>query len=257
MLENTIHPSCFESELKCISCGYYDKGLYCSNCGAQFHKPRITLSNLMIKFVSALANIESKFVNTFKSLLVNPIGFLKGYLLGERDNYCVPFRYLLINLSICFFISRYFIDPADTIQSSELAISNVDKLFDQIIHDYGKFYFLLIIPIFTLSSKLLNPKTNFNMAEIATAITFLLGQMMCMEIVLNLISAGISSFYPIQKVIIFIAESAIVFLLNRHFFNNTIVSSIWKSVAIMLAIYMGMKYALILTHELINISQSV
>lgn len=249
MSDNSIHPSCFSTDILCKKCGHYDKGLFCSNCGFSFYKPRLSVFILIGRLTSELLDIERLYATTFKDLMMRPIDFINRYIQGDRENYYTPFKYLLINLSICFFITNFF----DLQTSSDAVVSASEKKFDQIIYDYGKLYFLLIIPIFTICTKLFNRSTFYNAAEIATAITFLLGHMMGLEIILHLISSGFHKFYPIQKSIIFAAEAAIIFFLNYKFLQNTFFWSICKSLITLIAIYLGMKYALLMTHEIILI----
>lgn len=240
-----------ETEFQCKKCGYFDKGLFCSNCGQAHYKSRLSLAFLLDKIITEVINVR-KYIPTFNALWQRPIEFISEYIHGDRDKYYTPFKYLFINMGISFFLSHYNYTSLDT----DIYLDESERLLDQIINEYGKLYFLLIIPIFTACTKLLNRAMSFNVAEIVTAITFLLAQMMCLVIALHLITLGFHAFYPIQKIIIFIAQLTIIFLLNYKLLKNDLFASTWKSLITILAIYFGMKYAILLTHEVILINQS-
>ncbi|MBK9256676.1 MAG: DUF3667 domain-containing protein [Saprospiraceae bacterium] len=257
MNQKSIHHSCFSHEIDCANCGYTDKGLYCSNCGSPFNKERISLTALSIKLVSVLVNIEGRYANTSKELFIRPVNFILRYLNGERERFYVPFKFLLINLTINFFIYNYFnisqISEFQNFTAGDEALLHSEVLFDHIISQYGKFFFLLIIPFYAICSKILHPKTRFNAAEIATAISFMLGQMMLLEIILNLLSALYSPFYFIQKYLVIVTEVAIVFILCYRFFENRLIHAIWKTVVTLTVLVVSMKYVLILTQFILHL----
>lgn len=257
MNQRTIHHSCYSAEIECSNCGYTDKGLYCSNCGSPFNKERISLAALSVKLVSVLVNIEGRYANTFKELFYRPVNFIQRYLNGERERYYVPFKFLLINLTINFFLYNYFnIGQLGEFEqgsnSGALEITQSEMMFDQVIGQYGKFFFLLIIPFYTICSRLLNPKTLYNLAEVATAISFLLGQLMVLEIVLNLTTAIFNPFYFVQKYIVIVAEIAIIFLLSLKFFGNNFLHSLWKTLATLVILFLAMKYVLVITQDFLH-----
>jgi hypothetical protein len=256
--QKTIHHSCFADETECLNCGYHDKGLYCSNCGSTFSKERISLSALSLKLVSVLANIEGRYFTTFKELFFRPVLFINKYLNGERERYYVPFKFLLINLTINFFLYNYFnighidgITSASAMESEPLLKSEI--LFDQVISQYGKFFFLLIIPIYSVFTRVIHPKTIYNIAEIATAVSFLLGQLMLLEIVLNLFSAVYNPFYFVHKYLVLVAEISIVFLLCFRFFGNKLIHACWKTGITLIFLFFSMKYILVFTQWIIGL----
>jgi hypothetical protein len=79
-----------------------------------------------------------------------------------------------------------------------------------------------------------------NSGEKATAITFLLGQLIVFEILLSFISAAYNPFYTIQKYLVMLAEISIVFVLSYQFFQQTLLNTLWKSLIIITTIYFSM-----------------
>ena len=95
-------------------------------------------------------------------------------------------------------------------------------------------------------------RQTHNMAERATAITFLFGHLMIFQAALNLMSAVFNPFYEFQKYFVVGAEIAIIFLLSLRFFKASMIESIWKSILITVFLFMSMQYILL---SLIHISE--
>jgi hypothetical protein len=258
MAENTLFKNNSFSETECKNCGFTDKGVYCSHCGSSLMKHRISITTLISSIIDFFSNFEDKYFNTFKVLLIRPVQFINTYLAGERDSYYIPFKYFFLNLSINFFVYTYFNMAAINENEFDLAADQMlqlksDIAFDSLINNYGSFFSLLIIPLYVFISKILFRKDSHNLAERATAVTFLLGQLMLFHALLNLISAVFNPFYAIQKYIIFGAEVFIIFLLSYRFFKASLMEALWKSVAITIFVFMSMKYTLIFTREILRI----
>ncbi len=258
MSDKTISQTFSSYEVECNNCGYIDRGVYCSNCGGHLKKQRISVANLLSSIVDFFYNFEEKYVLTFVSLTIRPIKFIIHYLNGVRDRYYIPFKYFFLNLSINFFIYTYFNISAINENTFETEVSLLvqlksDTVFDSIINNYGSFFSLMIIPLFVLATSVLFRKSTHNMAERATAITFLFGHLMIFQAFLNLISAVFHPFYELQKYLVMGAEIAIIFMLSLRFFKASIIDSIWKSITIAAFVFMSMQYILIATQTMLQL----
>jgi hypothetical protein len=258
MPDKTLSKTYSSTDVECNNCGYIDQGVYCSNCGGHLKKQRISMSHLLSSIVDFFSNFEDKYVHTFVSLTTRPINFISHYLHGVRDKYYIPFKYFFLNLSINFFIYTYFNistineDGFET-EASQLLQLKSEAVFDAIINNYGSFFSLLIIPLYVLATSVLFRKSTHNMAERATAITFLFGHLMILQAVLNLISAVFNPFYELQKYLVMGGEIAIIFMLSLRFFKASIMDSIWKSIIIAVFVFMSMQYILVGTQTILQL----
>ncbi|MBK9963025.1 MAG: hypothetical protein IPP06_17375 [Saprospiraceae bacterium] len=73
---------------------------------------------------------------------------------------------------------------------------------------------MLIIPVYVICNKILFPSSKYNLAELATAITFMMGQLMLLEVAINLISVVFPGFYHFSRILVMIAELGILFVLG-------------------------------------------
>ncbi|MGB4958033.1 MAG: hypothetical protein WBO36_01090 [Saprospiraceae bacterium] len=258
MPDKTISHVFLSSEVECNNCGYVDSGVYCSNCGGHLKKQRISVAGLFWSIIDFFSNFEDKYVHTFISLSLRPIDFITQYLHGVRDKYYIPFKYFFLNLSINFFIYSFFNvsnineNVIDT-EIDQMLMLKSEIVFDSMINDYGSFFSLMMIPLYVTATFILFRKNDHNMAERATAITFLLGQLMILQAFLNLITVVFHQFYEVQKYLIMSAEVYMVIILSFKFFKASIIEAIWKSVAISIFIFMSMQYILIGTQEILHL----
>lgn len=258
MSDKTISQTFIFTEVECNNCGYVDRGVFCSNCGGHLKKQRISIAHLVTSIVDFFSNFEDKYVHTFISLTVRPIEFISYYLNGIRDKYYIPFKYFFLNLSINFFIYTYFNVSMINENDLDAEVDHLLKLkseivFDSVINNYGSFFSLMIIPLYVLATKVLFRNNNHNLAERATAITFLLGQLMIFQAFLNMMSVVFHPFYEVQKYLVMGTEILIIFMLSLRFFKTSIMDAIWKSIAISGFVFISMKYILVFTQELLHL----
>jgi hypothetical protein len=257
-LENSIYQEPNTMDVVCGNCGTYDHGIFCSNCGCHLKNRRISLPNLISSLVDYFSNFEERYIKTFASINTSPIGFIDQYLKGFTGKYYIPFKYFLLNLGVYFFVYSFFkinliAENSFDMEAELLLQKRSDVIFDGLINNYGSFFSLMIIPLYVYATKLFFYKSAYNLAERATAITFLLGHLMIFQAVLHLIAAMCHPFYFIQKVIVLAAEFCIFFMLSLKLFRAPLFHAIWKSILIFCFVFMGMKYILAFTQVLLQL----
>lgn len=242
--------------IKCPVCGIEDQGTFCSSCGNPLKRKRISISGLLESLLDFFSNLETKYASTFWSLVKRPSHFISRYIQGERESFYIPFKYFLLNLSINLFIyNRFNLDKIsedpENLENDLIFQLKSEAVFEQLINNFGSFFSLLIIPVFVLCAKLLYPRVKYNIAEMATAITFMLGQLMIAEVILNLVCAAIPSFYEVSRFLIMFIEIGIIFFLGNKLFLEKWYHAIWKSSIIFLTIFFTLKLVLISTQEIL------
>ena len=242
--------------VECPACGHKDTGSFCSACGNALQHKRISLKSLLGSILDFFSDIETNYVHTFKGLLFRPADFIARYIRGERNESYIPFKYFFLNLSINFFVYTKF-DIANLAENSfdvevdQLVQLKSDIVFEQLIDDYGSFFSLLIIPVYVICNKILFPSSKYNLAELATAITFMMGQLMLLEVAINLISVVFPGFYHFSRILVMIAELGILFVLGYKLLKDKWYHALWKSGLTLAIIYLVMRMVLMGTQEIL------
>ena len=237
------------NQVTCQNCGFIDFGHFCSSCGKTLKKNRISMNVIFASIGNAITGIEHKYIQTVKGMVLRPVAFIEEYINGRRDKYILPIKFYLFNIGLNLFVYSYFnieaisINAADAASDPDLKYQS-EIMFDQIIGNYGNLFLLCIIPVFVFASRILFPKSNYNSAEKATAITYMLGIVLFFEVFLNLIAAAFNPFYFVGRQIVRGLEIAAVVMLSYKFYNQNILNTIWKSLIIIATIVFSMKLVL-------------
>ncbi|MBK8623210.1 MAG: hypothetical protein IPN79_15980 [Saprospiraceae bacterium] len=231
-----------ENPSECPGCGFFDTGKFCSNCGSIIQNYKINLHYIL----NNIFEWEDKVTYTTLQLIKQPIPFLKAYMDGNRLRTYIPFKYLFFCFGLFCFVHEMFslhdlyTDPVD-VYISQINVYKNDVVFDNIINNFGKFFVLLFIPFYIISTKIFFPKSTYNLAERATAVTYMLGMLMMIQVVLGLVTALIHPFYFIKPFIVFGIQFYIIFILSFRFFGATLFEAVWKSVFSFVCIMMLFK----------------
>jgi len=95
-------------KISCPNCGktFDPEFKFCPYCGQENKEPTLKFKDLLSEFFSANFNLDSKFIQTLKVLLLFPGRLTREILQGKRTKYVTPIRlYLLISLVYFFVIS--------------------------------------------------------------------------------------------------------------------------------------------------------
>lgn len=90
---------------RCLNCEstLHNSQNYCHNCGQKNHDLRISINHLFYEFIESLTHLDTKIVNTLKSIFLYPGQIILEYINGKRTKYVPPIR-LYVFCSFLFFL---------------------------------------------------------------------------------------------------------------------------------------------------------
>jgi hypothetical protein len=235
----------------CPSCGFEDSGKYCSHCGGLIQDYKICATSL----IKSIIEWEDKVMYTTKQLIFEPIVFITSYLNGNRSKSYIPFKYFFFCFGLYLFIYQIFgINNIVNENTNQYLLDNSqsEHIFNSIIGKFGKFLTILFIPFYLLACKIVFRKSAYNNAEIATAITFMLGLLMLIQSVLCLITAAFPPFYILKTWLTIFSELYILYILSLKFFNNSWFHATWKTGLIGVFVMFCIKFSIILIDVLVQ-----
>ena len=234
---------------KCPDCGHPVNGNFCSNCGFEVKKKKITVKSLLTMFFESKSSLNLKLYSTVRDLFIRPAPFIVNYLRGRRNKYAHPIKYLLLTTGINVgIIVSYGLFRMESTADGITIINTNPSTFDIILEKYGQFFYILFIPFFGLFSLILDSKSKYKIAERAVIFTYITAQISLVAIPLNLIVGNYHPFDPVQSTIMKILPLVYLFIIERYIFRNSIFNAIWKAILLMvllvcaIAVILGIIY---------------
>jgi len=153
---------------KCKSCGFRGTGNYCSECGYPFAAKKITLSGLLYDVFHLFTKFEKGFGYTLKQLIIAPGTMQRSYLDGDRAKHQKPFSMFFICATFSA-LSRYWI--FNTVFKNYHVIDPTELTF---YREYMVFFYITLIPLYTLMARLFFYKSGYNFAELGVMLLYTL-----------------------------------------------------------------------------------
>ncbi|PHR98217.1 MAG: hypothetical protein COA80_05900 [Leeuwenhoekiella sp.] len=169
----------------CLNCGSVFSENYCSSCGQKkVSESDYGLKSLLGQAFEAFTNLDSKFLKTFRVLMLNPGRLSLKFISGVRAPYLKPFQvFLLCNVFFFIFLSQtdIFRSPSvwffntnvdflgiqvmhlvnDVMETNQWSLEEVKVRYDKLSTDLSKSLLILLIPFIALVSLLFNRKMPF------------------------------------------------------------------------------------------------
>ncbi len=178
MSEIVQHQESGLSALNCLNCGHQFEGKFCSQCGQKSATHRFTMHDWMHEIPHSIFHVDSGFFYTAKELFTRPGEAIREYLNGKRKLLFSPFLYLLVMCGI-------FVAVGLLLPHAEVQVKEVKTLSDSLeylqSHYYKPMLVAMILPI-SIGSFFAYRKSRFNFAEHLVLNTFVIGQMVIVDI---------------------------------------------------------------------------
>ena len=179
-----------KNDVICLNCKYLlnDQDHFCSSCRQRTKLGRLTIREIVSKFLSSVFNIDAPFPKTLSRMFFNPHLIVKEFINGRRKSYYAPVKYMVL----CLFINILFgeiigFDPIDNQRAMDSGTMDEQSIIG---YKAGEFlskylnYFLFILPFsIAVISKLFFWKSPYNFAERTAMGFYIAGQFILISII--------------------------------------------------------------------------
>ncbi len=172
--------------MKCPNCDAVQTGRYCSSCGQDNRRTRLTLSTLFDAAVEQYFSLDSRVWRTIGELARDPGGLVRRYNAGMRRRYVNPVRFLLA-MTLLWWTVVYLVNPAGFVD----AIEHPGLRF---VARYGQVINLLLVPVLALPQWLIFLGGPFGLVQHLALVMFVFGQLF----LLRAMEAGFSVVGPVE-----------------------------------------------------------
>ena len=242
-------------EPRCLNCDASLGGAYCATCGQKHIEGTLTLSFFVQTFVAAITNTDSRFLRTFKELIIQPGYLAKRYVAGNRKQYIDPVKlsFIIIGAYLAILAVNGWISPA--VENTPLQTNSINespsffsiafyKAWYELYSNHRLFIYIGAMPFAAIAIKYTFYKSQYN--YVAT-------------LILLLYVSALYSFYGILLVTIYstfefdffsvsrkIAETiiglGIYFQSVKSFYNfgwiKSVGATLWILILLMIAAYL-------------------
>jgi hypothetical protein len=181
----------------CLNCKQpiVEDAHFCHHCGAKVVRERLTLWGFFAQLGQTVFNTDSSIWRTIGHLSYAPGRVCRGYIEGVRKRYLRPVAYLFFVASLyglTLLLSdgdiRYFHEDVAlgfTSYDDATGLSEEERIRQ--LRPLALMFILLSIPILSLISRLIYRRAGFNLAEHLVINAYYMGQLLFLNLVLNLV----------------------------------------------------------------------
>lgn len=171
---------------ECKNCGNTIHVKYCTYCGQETIKQRLSLKELLAKFTEAITHADTGVFSLIKNLAVKPSHVAKEYIGGKRKKYYSPMKFLVLIVTVSALITLHYEKHQIPFEPSFAADSDIDDVVEReyFHHNYYKYMIFLSIPLASLITFLVFRKSGMNYSENLVLNTYLLSQVILLHTIL-------------------------------------------------------------------------
>lgn len=164
------HPDQFDFELEriCLTCDNKFQGRYCNKCGEKVIEAYDrSIKHFFDNLLNAFTFIDGKFLNSFKTMLLQPGRMSADIAIGKRQPYMKPMAFFFVGNFIYFFFPMFqtfntslyaqlnsmpykeWIEPAvqKYLQDASMDYKVFEEKFNVASTNWAKILLILIVPI--------------------------------------------------------------------------------------------------------------
>jgi hypothetical protein len=196
--------------MKCQNCRHIFRGNFCHNCGQKSNTNRIDSQHVIFDLPNSLFQINSGILYTIKNLFTRPGESINEFIEGKRKNHFKPIAFLFITSTIFLLINsltnqdkfaignfsfiQHFFEPFQTGWQEAALSEGTNAPYPNPMIWISKnftYFFMFLVPIFSLASYLIFKKSKFNYFEHVVLNSYITGQQMVIYSIMVLLAFSI------------------------------------------------------------------
>lgn len=172
----------------CLHCGSTLTGRYCHDCGQKAIGERLTIKSVLLETFKQVSRLDEALVRTFTTLFRYPAEVTVAYLVGQRNQFVAPVRYMIVLLATEFTTAALF----------KWIMSYIDNPgADVWLEHTGRGYVLRFAQVFVMASlwRGLFRSSGYNVAEMYAMGLYVLAQITALNVMMNVLVVAFP-FFP-------------------------------------------------------------
>ncbi len=244
----------------CKNCNQTLQGKYCHFCGEKIVENQdFSVKTIFREAVDGFTNVDSKFLKSFKYLLLKPGKLTALYVEGIRKPFMKPIQiFLIANLLFFFFLpksdilripSAYYFSVdfrADSLKTKSLesGISEQElmQLYDSKSATYSKALVFVIIPFFALFFAIINIFKKYQFGKHIIFATHYFSFFLLFCVLLLLIPYVEGNAMVIQTAIVAVNFIYLLFALKSFYRDGWFISGIKALIGVAGCIFIALQY---------------
>jgi hypothetical protein len=168
----------------CLNCQTLLMGPFCHQCGQKFISERLTLRAIVSDSFAQITKWDSSLLRTVKLMFRHPAEVSFAYLIGQRQQFVPPVRYLVFSVAVEF-------ASTPILKWIALHIGNLGAL--TWLQQSGLSYSLRFLQVLVLASfwRVLFRKEGYNLAEIYAFGLYVFAQIILINVVINIAAVAL------------------------------------------------------------------
>lgn len=205
----------------CKNCTHTVEGNFCSNCGQTAHTHTLDWHYVVHEVQHGAFHVDKGLLYTIKELFLRPGYTIRQFIAGSRINYFKPVAMIIFLGAIYGFLYHYFeINIVAAIVEND-KMKAAQQAAQSWIMSHYTLVVLLMIPIYSLGSKIAFMKSGYNYVEHLALNSFLAGLKLFLQILLLPLVYMWQNSNNIEMVLTlsFISDIALTVWVYGKFFN--------------------------------------
>jgi hypothetical protein len=153
--------------MTCKNCGNTIHVKYCSYCGQEPVKERLTFKEIIQKFAEAFTHADTGVFTLVKNLSIKPADVSREYIQGKRKKYYSPMKYLVLVVTISALLTLHYEKYNVPFEPAFMPDDNMDDMVEMqyFNHNYYKYLIFLAIPLASVVTMLVFRNSGLNFSE--------------------------------------------------------------------------------------------
>lgn len=140
---------------------------YCPKCGQKTPTPRLTLQEMGVEFVRALAHVDRSALSLIWQLLIRPGVVARNYVAGKRKRYFGPFAFLVVTVA--------FTSAVIAISGFQAVSADAPNGLASLLQKHINLLFFVDVPLLAGACRLMGIREAFNFAEYLVLTSYIAG----------------------------------------------------------------------------------